>query len=279
MNQKLLTVILLSSVLLLLTSHCSKKNQESTFKKFKNTTLADSNTDSNAASFQNNSSISIVCIWDGISVRESPLKNSKQLSSLSLGETVTYLDTSLTDVTDKNREYFKIRLSDGKQGWVPSYGVLKNASSAVLKINASLYKRPDLLTITDIRLSPMEFFAITNKIDDWVEVTGEQKKKVGWIKKDAITTNKEDIAMAILITKKLAVNDDLSSEEKLKTLLNEAPYPKSIFIENIRQKLSAESLSASLGHISNDSSDGAPLLDSSDTDSTNLNYQNPTDLH
>lgn len=279
MNQKFIIVILLSSALLLLTSNCSKKNNELSSKQFTSTAPKDSNIAESFNNNSNNSSISIVCIWDGILVRESPSKNSKQLSSLSLGETVIYLDTSYIDITYKKREYFKISLSDGKQGWVPSYGVLKNAFAAVLKTNASLFKRPDPLTITDIRLSPMEFIAITTKINDWVEVTGEQKRKVGWIKKDAITTNKEDIAMAILINKKLALKDGLSSGDKLKALLTEAPYPKSIFMENIRQQLYAESLSVSLSHISNNLPDGAPPQDSSEKNLATPIYQSHTDVN
>lgn len=192
---------------------------------------------------QNVSARRIVCIWDGLIIRETPLKNGKLLSTMSLGETVLDLDSSSTDPTDKKREYYKVRLSDGKEGWTPSYGAIKNAFPAVFKTSASLYKRPDLLTITETRFSPMEFIAITGSMEDWVEVTSEQKKKCGWVKKDAITISREDIATAILINKKLLSDSGLLTIDKIKALITDAPYPGSIFVGLLHQKLTAESLS------------------------------------
>jgi hypothetical protein len=191
---------------------------------------------------QNLSPKGIVCIWDGLIIREAPQKNAKTLSTMSLGETVIDLDSSSIDANDKKREYYKVRLSDGKEGWAPSYGAIKNASAAVFKTNASLYKRPDLLTITETRFVPMEFVAITSSLEDWIEVTSEQKKKSGWVKKDAITKAREDIATAVLINKKLLSNDGLSNTDKIKTLITDAPYPSSIFIGLLKQKLVADSL-------------------------------------
>lgn len=183
----------------------------------------------------------IVCVWDGVPIRETPTKNGKFISSINLGETISDLDKSEKDATDKNREYFKVRLSDGKEGWAPTYGLIKNASVGAIKTDASLYKRPDLLTITPIKLVPMEFVAIISEKDDWIEIANEQKKKTGWIKKDAVTTNKEDITTSILINKKMAINDGSSVTEKYTALIAQAPYPNSIFIENLKKQLAAQS--------------------------------------
>jgi hypothetical protein len=186
----------------------------------------------------------IVCIWDGVPVRETPTKNGKFVSSVNLGEVIGDLNQSQIDPGDK-REYIKVRLSDGKEGWAPKYGLIKNASVAAIKNDATICKRPDLLTITDIVLKPMELIAITSAKDDWVEITTEQKKKGGWIKKDAVTTNKEDVTTSIIVNKKLAAKDGKSLADKYKDIVANAPFPNSLFITNIKKQLETmESASA-----------------------------------
>lgn len=241
MNIKTATVVGSFIAVALIGADCKKKTQQNTSSDMQSTVNVQ-NQDTGEQS-QNLSAKGIVCIWDGSIVRETPLKNGKILSTMSLGETVIDLDSSSTDINDKKREYYKVRLSDGKEGWTPSYGAVKNATAAVFKTNASLYKRPDLLTITETRFGPMEFVAISSSVEDWVEVTSEQKKKCGWVKKDAITKTREDIATAVLINKKLSSDDGLSNSDKIKTLITDAPYPGSIFITILQQKIAAESLS------------------------------------
>jgi len=187
----------------------------------------------------------VVCISDGLVLREAPIKNGKLVSTINLGETVISLDSATKDLSDKSREYFKIRLSDGKVGWALSSGLKKDVIPAVFKTNASLYMRPDHLTITETRFIPMEFIIITNTQDDWIEVFGDRGKKIGWAKKDAATTSKEDITTAILISKKMNTPDTISMINKLRSLISDAPYPSSIFIQTLRQRVTAESLAIS----------------------------------
>lgn len=250
MNIKRTSIVGTCIAVALIGADCKKVNKENNSPKQQSAVnLQNQNTGGQP---QNLSTKGIVCIWDGLIIRETPLKNGKILSTMSLGETVFDLDSSSTDANDKKREYYKVRLSDGKEGWTPSYGAIKNASPAVFKTNASLYKRPDLLTITETRFAPMEFVAITSSMEDWIEVTSEQKKKSGWVKKDAITKAREDIATAVLINKKFLSADGLSNTDKIKTLITDAPYPGSVFISLLQQKLVAESLSVASQQIVDD---------------------------
>jgi hypothetical protein len=235
MNRKFLTLIAICSSLLFTIQGCSKKVAENG--NTKTATSSSAPASDNVNEVTESSSSGIVCIWDGVPVREEAKKNGKFISSISLGEVVEDLNKSITDESDKNREYLKVRLSDGKEGWAPTYGLIKQASTSVIKTDASLYKRPDLLTITNVKFSPMEFIAVSNEKEDWIFVTGEQKKKTGWIKKDAVSSNKEDVAMAIFINKKMAEKDGKNEIEKYKTIVADAPFPNSIFIENLNKKI------------------------------------------
>lgn len=279
MNKKLVMAIGFCAAFSLLQIHCGKKKTDVSHSDATSVTTTQESTPEGSATPSAVNENGIVCIWDGVPVRTEPKKAGKYISSISLGETVKFLGKSETDPGDKNREYLNVQLSDGKEGWAPTYGLVQEASTGVVKADASIYKRPDLLTITNTKFSPMEFIAVINTKDDWVEVVSEQKKKSGWIKKDAISLNKEDVAMSIFINKKLAQNDGLSINDKYKTIIAEAPYPSSIFIENIKKQLESEAAadmttdesSVNTDNESNTASENAATTDESSTDETQSN--------
>jgi hypothetical protein len=176
-----------------------------------------------------------VCIWDGMAIREKPSGNSSVFSTLSLGESFLYLNEDATDSAYKNQKYLNIKLSDGSVGWTAGFGLVLDARTGVVKSKVPIYKRPDLLTISNQEFSPMDIIAITEKNDDWFKVTGEKKKLEGWIKMSYISINEEDIAFALIVKRKLAVKDDKTLPEKIQNILDNNPYPNSIFVETLSQ--------------------------------------------
>ena len=176
-----------------------------------------------------------VCIWDGIAIREEPTKNSPVFSTLSLGESFLYLKEDAIDSVYKNQKYLNIELSDGSVGWAAGFGLVLNAKTGVIKAKVPVYKRPDLLTISDQEYSPMDIIAITEEVDDWFKVTGEKKKLEGWIRMSYISMNEEDIAFALMAKRELAAKDDKSLSDKIQNILDNNPYPNSIFVETLRQ--------------------------------------------
>ena len=82
------------------------------------------------------------CIWDNAALRAEPAKTGKYLSSLSVGEEVTYLEETKTDPNDAKREYIKVGLSDGSEGWVLANLFVIGGTRAVVDDNATIYKRP-----------------------------------------------------------------------------------------------------------------------------------------
>ena len=176
-----------------------------------------------------------VCIWDGIAFRKEPSRSSKIFSTLSLGESFLYLNEDAIDSAYKNQKYQNIELSDGSVGWAAGFGLIMNAKTGVVKSKVPLYKRPDLLTISDKEFSPMDIIAVTEETDNWAKVTGEKKRMEGWIKMSYISYNKEDIAFALLAKRELDVKDDKPLPEKIQTILDNNPYPNSMFVEVLRQ--------------------------------------------
>jgi hypothetical protein len=179
-----------------------------------------------------------VCIWDKAVLRTEPsLENGKWISSVTLGEKVTWLNESYVDSANNNREFLKIRLSDGKEGWTLAYLLVRNARPAAVTQKVYVYSRPDILTITEKAFDPMEMIAITKFEKDWLEVVGNQRKKSGWIKNEGISLKDADVAVAILASKALAEDDIQKKQAKLQAIIENPDLENSVFINAIRNML------------------------------------------
>jgi hypothetical protein len=181
-----------------------------------------------------------VSIWDRISTRSEPRRKSASTTLLSLGESFLYLDTFAIDSSYNNTKFLKARLSDSSIVWVYGFASELNARPAVITNEVPLYMRPDLLTITDHRMNAMEIVAVVEEWDNWIKVVSEKKEKVGWIKQEYINHNTVDLAFALLAKRKL---EEQNTEQKIKNieeLLENNPYPESIFIPEMRNSLDRE---------------------------------------
>ncbi|MFW5785040.1 MAG: hypothetical protein ACOCW1_02545 [Chitinispirillaceae bacterium] len=179
----------------------------------------------------------IVCIWDQAAIRDTCSSKGKYIAGISLGEVVKFLGETGIDPSNSKREYLKVELSDGKSGWANAYCLARNARAAAVKDPAVIFKRPDVLTMTNEKFEPMDFVAVGEEKDEFVEVIGEKRNKKGWVKKEFLVETKEDVAMAVFISKKLAESNDLSEAEKLKQIIEMAPYPNSTFLTQIKTEL------------------------------------------
>lgn len=180
-----------------------------------------------------------VCIWDRGVLRTKPsLEHGKWISSMALGEKVTWLNESYVDSTDNNREFLKIRLSDGKEGWTVAYVLVRDAKPAAITQKTFLHRRPDILTITEKYFDPMELLAITKTDGDWLEVVGNQRKKTGWIKNEGITLKDADVAVANMVWKAFSTEDPEKRRAILEAIIENPDLANSVFLNPIRHMLS-----------------------------------------
>jgi hypothetical protein len=178
-----------------------------------------------------------VCIYEGVPVRELPSKDGKWVSKLNLGETLYFLGEEAVDSTDKNKEYLKVELSDGTVAWAMSYGLIVDAKVAAVKENVSVYERPELVTLTKDNFNIMDILAIEETKDNWIKVAGKNKRIKGWIKKDVVTENEQDVAVAILASKQgLNKSKDLNIE-KIQEFIDNIPYKNSFFLNYLKQQI------------------------------------------
>jgi hypothetical protein len=181
-----------------------------------------------------------VSVWDKISTRSEPRRKSSSTTLLSLGESFVYLDSFAIDSAYNNTKFLKARLSDSSIVWVYGFASELNASPAVITKEVPLYMRPDLQTITEKRINTMEIVAVVEEWDNWIKVVNEKKEKKGWIKKEYITNNTIDLAFALLAKRKLEEQNPEQKIKNLEDLLENNPYPNSIFIPELRTILDIE---------------------------------------
>ncbi len=182
--------------------------------------------------------IKAVCISTGTPLKEEPKKEGKWISSMVLGETLTYLNESAIDSANPQHEYYHVELSDGKIAWARSYGIALNAYPAAIINQTPIYKRPDLVTKTDKSFNIAEFVAVVNEKEQWVEVIGAEKRKSGWIKNESISTDNEDIAVATLAQKDLLDKEGKIIMDKLSTFLESLPGGNSSLARYLQDQMS-----------------------------------------
>src|SRR5512147_884803 len=137
-----------------------------------------------------------VCIWNKVSLKESPDNDGKWLTSINLGEKVTSLDDE-KEVTngEKTTKYLKVKLQDGKEGWAQADFIVVGGKPAAVTQEATIYSRPDLLTKTDKSFSKFDIIGVKSEQNNFIEVVGKRKDgkwiESGWIKPSNVSS--EDI--------------------------------------------------------------------------------------
>lgn len=184
------------------------------------------------------SEVSAVSVWDKVSVRATPSDDGKWLTSLSLGESLTYLGEEKTD--GKDHTYLKVKLNDGTEGWSRTEFVIPEAKAAVFTEETNIYDRPDLLTRSDDKFSAMDIVAVKNTDDDWIEIvgkpTGEKWLKSGWVKKSNVSYEDVDIAMA-KFAKPVIEGESADKAEQLQEILNNQDLTASTFTSDVKEAL------------------------------------------
>lgn len=190
-----------------------------------------------------------VCIVDGVALKDSPGKEGVFVGTINLGEKLTIIDKKEVETSKGTKVYFQVELKGGEKGWVKETSIIVAARPAAIAEDATVYKRPDLITQTSKTFSPLDIIAVTKKQGDFIEVYGKTKdgKKVkgGWIKSSDISFEEVDVAVAIYVAKanKKAGND--ARLAALKEIAENPDFSSSRFIGELTA-LTTESAPAPL---------------------------------
>lgn len=183
-----------------------------------------------------------VCIWDNISLKESPDKSGKWLASISLGEKCIFLNNEKEDINgEKKTRYLKMQLKDGKEGWVQSDFIVVGGKAGVVTQDAVIYSRPDLLTITGKSFSKMDIIGVKGIQNDFIEVAGKRKDgkwiETGWIKAPNISNSEIDIAVAKYAAKALAATESGKRDAAIREIVDNNDLKGSVFIADLKNMI------------------------------------------
>lgn len=182
--------------------------------------------------------VQAVSIYDGLYFRNGPSSNETAVYRLKKGEIVTWMGESAVDQRDERKwEFFRIRLTDGSDGWALSYYIVPEATPAAVISRASIYSKNNLISKTDENLEPMDIIAVLEEQDEWLKVVFDDKAREFWIKPGHISKAEVDIAVANQVMNALSVESDEEKAEKLKAVLDEEAFTDSIFIPLIESDL------------------------------------------
>ncbi len=180
--------------------------------------------------------IPAVCIWKEIGVRETPQEKGKYITSIYLGEKVTAMgDTASEVVGTRKYLYERIRLIDGKEGWVRSDFVAVDAVPAAMLKEATIYKRPDIMTSSGKSFNQMDFVAVRNgsSSGEWSEVIGKRMGDTwftsGWVRSENLTTQPTDVAFSVFYVKAMELDDEDKRDEAIQQLLRNTDLSSSSF--------------------------------------------------
>lgn len=187
---------------------------------------------------------SAVCIWDKTSLQATPEKKGKWLSSIALGEKLTFLEeTKEVQEGGKKVSYYKVSLLDGKEGWVRSDFVAVGASVAVIFDKTDIYSRPDLATITKNFFEATDIVAVKSTQEGWTEVVGKRKAgkwiETAWIKNKNLSFDASNIAVALYVRRALAKPKKEDQIAELRKITENSDLSGSVFEDMINEILMA----------------------------------------
>lgn len=182
---------------------------------------------------------SAICIWKEVSVRATPSEKGKYLTSVYLGEKMEALqDTTSEVVNGKRYHYQHVKLVDNTEGWVRADFIAVNAIAAAFFQDATIYKRPDLMTSTKKTFATMDFVAIKNSTEDgWAEVIGKRSGDTwfttAWVRRDNLATNPNDVMFSVLYAKAMETKDEDDRLVEIQKLLANSDLNGSQFYAQI----------------------------------------------
>lgn len=189
-----------------------------------------------------NEEVPIVCMWSAVSLKETPTSKGKYITTIYLGEVASTYGEIVTDSsTSKVRDYIKITLRDGTEGWIQENLMASDAIPHVIKSKTKIYKRPDILTAGKKEFDRMQFIVVLESQDDWVKVKGKRNEDgwftEGWVKTTHITSSDLDINVAVLAQRALANSDADKKITALQEIVDNADLAGSQFIMDIEEMI------------------------------------------
>lgn len=232
-KQYILFSLLASSLLLF---QCSEEKA----KEAADGTIQEASSDAPATEAEADQTEYAVCIWEKVAVRENPEEKGKYLTSVNLAEKVELLgEQKIDEGSSKKKEYWKIKMLDGKEGWIIKDFIVAKAKPAVFTGDVDIYSRPDLLAKSNKTFKRMDIIAVSEVQDDWCKITGKRSGGTwideGWVKSSDLSYTEKDIAVALYGKRALALGVEKQPAE-LQKIIENNDFTGSVFIADLQAR-------------------------------------------
>jgi hypothetical protein len=175
-----------------------------------------------------------VCIYNGSGVYKEPERENWK-ASLKLGEVVTFLgESQTTKKGEKETTCHKVKLIDDKEGWVADWAIIIDGKAAALQEDSPVYDRPSIVNKSNQSLKKMDVVGIINTKENFSNIQIANSWKKGWVKTSSLTTDEDDVAVAVFAKLGIKTSIEETSSEELQEFLDELEIDDSQFIEYIR---------------------------------------------
>src|SRR6478609_9790262 len=206
--------VILAGMLAFLASCGGSKSEEKTASADSNFVSVNGNP-SEAGSADEDLSNKAVLLWNS-SIISAASKEGKWVASYQFGNTLTLTGKKEENTTEK-RTYVEVTGPDGKSGWINEYMVATNAKVGVATGDISLYKNPDVMSVSSDKIAVGDIIAISGeKKDGFRQVYGKEKKIKGFVNLfDQVSSDPIDLKVAVLYHQAMAKT---STDEQIKAL-------------------------------------------------------------
>lgn len=179
-----------------------------------------------------------ISLWPKTGLYDKPGKTGKWQRSVKFGSKLEVLELMQGD---NGKEYARVKTIDGFEGWIKTYLIAQDAYYAVSTGTPALYNEADIISLADKKLDFGEFVVAKNeKVGDFIYVQTSEKKKKGYLKKEKyLSTEDNDIVVAILRERALAMEGDKKTEAIQEILENE-DYKESVFYQDLKNSMEVE---------------------------------------
>jgi len=182
---------------------------------------------------------SSVCLWPKVGLRDAAGTGNgiKYLTTILFGEAV---NPTGDEEEVGNANYIKVRLSDGKEGWVKESLFAPSANVYVATSEVDVYPRPDLMTYKGQKFKRGDIVAVTdNQQDEWVEVYGLEKKNKGWVRSTEDMSDSElDVTVGVLYNRAISEGKKADKEKLLNNIASNSAFSASGMMDVVDEALS-----------------------------------------
>lgn len=210
-------------------SSTSNENQE--------VNSSEKSNDTNSENISSNDE-TLICLWQKVGLRDVPgRKGAKYLTTIYFGEQVKFLGEKET-ASDK-KDYVKVELSDGQQGWVYEYLFTGKGKLGIIKEPLPIYKKPDVMDFLGNKFKRGDIIVVLNETKGkWNKIVGLEKKNEGWIQENStIVYDDLEIKLATLYNRAISEKSQAKRQEKLKLITDNPAFQNSKFIDIVQNAM------------------------------------------